>query len=237
MADWDNFSEDYDRIFLENPLYVETIERMISAAEARDGITVLDLGCGTGNVTASLLRRLEGTPMSVVAVDPSEGMRQKCEGRFAALDTVEIRAGDALRIPADDESFDFVFSNLVLHHVPPEDRASCTAEISRVLAPGGMLVYADMFCDVDSDPRDPVRVKDIVDKMVGVALYCLDHGAYDMMQVMLSTLPADVSSEGEYMTTAEVWRDLLLESGLDAIKVNPVPPDQFGIKIITALKP
>lgn len=237
MADWDDFSEDYDRIFLENPLYVDTIERMTSVAEDRGGVKVLDLGCGTGNVTASLLRRLGGAPLTVVAVDPSAGMRQKCELRFASSQAVEVREGDALGIPAEADSFDFAFTNLVLHHVAPERRSDCAAEIARVLAPGGTLVYADMFCDVDSDPRDPVRVKDIVDKMVGVALYCLDHGAYDMMQVMLSTLPADISSEGEYLTTGEVWRDILLQGGFAEADIAPVPPDQFGVKIITARMP
>lgn len=236
MADWDDFSEDYDRVFLENPQYVDTIERMISVAAERDGVRVLDLGCGTGNVTASLLRRLEGTPISVVAVDPSAGMRKKCGGRFASLGAVEVREGDSLAIPAEDGGFDFVLSHLALHHVPPESRRDCAREIARVLAPGGTLVYADMFCDVDGDTRDPVRVRDIVDKMVGVALYCLDHGAFDMMQVMLSTLPADINSEGEYLTTVDTWRGILADSGFGGIEVTSVPPDEFGIRIITALK-
>ncbi|MHB8895405.1 MAG: class I SAM-dependent methyltransferase, partial [Candidatus Geothermincolia bacterium] len=230
-------SEDYDRIFLENPLYVDTIERMMSKAEASGEVRVLDLGCGTGNVTAAIVRRLSGRQASVLAVDPSAGMREKCLARFAGRGGVEVLEGNALEIPAGDASFDFIFSNLVLHHVPPEKRAECGAELARVLTPGGTLVYADMFCDVDSDPKDPVRVKDIIDKMVGVALYCLDHGAFDMMQIMLATLPADISNEGEYLTTAEVWREALLSAGLEDAVVSPVPPDQFGVKIITARKP
>jgi ubiquinone/menaquinone biosynthesis C-methylase UbiE len=237
MADWDRFSEDYDRIFTENPQYTDTIERMLETVEDADGIHVLDLGCGTGNVSARLLERFAGCRIDVVAVDPSSGMRDKYRARFGALGAVEVREGGALGIPAIDRGFDYLFSNLALHHIQPEQRADCAAELWRVLVPGGRLVYADMFCDVDSDPHDPVRVKDIVDKMVGAALYCLDHDAYDMMQVMLATLPADINNEGEYLTTAEVWKGILEDAGFVDIVARPVPPEQFGVKIILARKP
>jgi ubiquinone/menaquinone biosynthesis C-methylase UbiE len=237
MSYWDRFSEDYDRIFLENPLYVDTIERMMFLARQADGSRVLDLGCGTGNVTGSLLKSPAGAGACVVGVDPSEGMRARYAGRFEGNESVEVREGDALSITAGEQGFDIVMSHLVLHHVEPDDRGRCAAELARVLASGGMLIYADMFCDVDSDPRDPVRAKDIVDKMVGVALYCLDHGAFDMMQVMLATLPMDVSSEGEYLTTASVWKSVLEDAGLIDVVITDVPPEQFGVKIITARKP
>jgi len=148
----------------------------------------------------------------------------------------EVAQGHALGIPAAADSFDCAVSNLALHHVPPDERAACAAELFRVLKPGGRLVYADMFCDVDADPRNPVRVKDIVDKIVGVAMYCLDHGAYDMMQVMFSTLPADISGEGEYLTTGDVWKGVLEAAGFGAVEVHGVPPVEFGIKIIVADK-
>lgn len=234
MADWDTFSEDYDRIFLENPVYLHMIDMMADAVTAVDGSEVLDLGCGTGNVSAKLVERAGEGRMRVTAVDPSAGMRRHCRERFEGVEVVEVLEGDALDIPAADGSFDFALSNLVLHHVPPERRADCAGELARVLRPGGLLVYADMFCDVDSDPRDPVRVRDIVDKMVGLALFCLDHGAWDMMQVMLATLPADISSEGEYLTTPGVWSGELKGAGFRSVEVAEVPPEEFGLKILLA---
>ena len=237
MADWDRFSDNYDAIFLENPLYVDTIQRMMTEVDRSGGLRALDLGCGTGNVSAALVEWAGDRPLEVVAVDPSVGMRARCAERLAGVESVEVVEGHALAIPADEATFDCAVSNLALHHVPPEERAACAVELFRVLKPGGRLVYADMFCDVDADPRNQVRVKDIVDKIVGVAMYCLDHGAYDMMQVMLSTLPADVSSEGEYMTTGGVWQGVLETAGFGDVLVHGVPPFEFGIKIIVADKP
>jgi len=236
MADWDRFSDNYDAIFLENPLYVDTIRQMLTQVASAGGLKVLDLGCGTGNVTAALIEWAADRPVEVLAVDPSEGMRARCAERFSDADSVVVREGHALGIPTRADSFDCAVSNLALHHVPPDERAACAAELYRVLKPGGRLVYADMFCDVDADPRNPVRVKDIVDKIVGVAMYCLDHGAFDMMQVMLSTLPADISGEGEYMTTGDVWKGLLEAAGFEGVDVLGVPPFEFGIKIIVADK-
>jgi hypothetical protein len=54
---------------------------------------------------------------------------------------------------------------------------------------------------------------------------------------MLATLPADINNEGEYLTTAEVWKGTLEDAGFTDIVVRPVPPEQFGIKIIGARKP
>ena len=236
MADWDRFSDNYDAIFLENPLYVDTIRKMLAQVEGTGGLKVLDLGCGTGNVSAALIEWAADSPFEVVAVDPSEGMRARCAERFTDVESVEVLDGHALGIPAEADSFDCAVSNLALHHVPPDERPACAAEMFRVLKPGGRLVYADMLTDVDADPRNPVRVKDIVDKIVGVAMYCLDHGAYDMMQVMFSTLPADISGDGEYMTTGDVLKGLLEAAGFESVEIIGVPPVEFGLKIIVADK-
>jgi ubiquinone/menaquinone biosynthesis C-methylase UbiE len=227
MADWDSFASDYDRIFLENPVYRETLETMVEQIEGREGLEVLDLGCGTGNATAALLSRVEGA--RVTAMDPSAGMRETAAERFENDDRVTVKEGDALGIPAPDAAFDALISNLAIHHVTPDLRGKGAAEMARVLKPGGTLVYADMFTDVDSTGRDPARMKDLIDKQVGLALFCLDHDAYDMAVVLLETLPADVLENGEYKTTTGVWEGLLDEAGFDIRRVIDL---QFGMRII-----
>lgn len=231
MADWDAFSSDYDRIFLENPIYTETLRRMVEQLEPRDGLEVLDLGCGTGNATVELLERIEGA--RVTAMDPSEGMRDTAAARFEGDARVTVKAGDALDIPAGDGEFDAIISNLAIHHVKPELKPNAAAEMARVLKPGGLLSYGDMFTDIDSTGRDPRRVKDLIDKQVGLAEYCLDHDAYDMAVVLLKTLPADVMEDGEYKTTTGAWEKLLTDAGLKVLRVIDI---RFGMRIIVARK-
>ena len=55
---------------------------------------------------------------------------------------VDVRDGDATRLPVEDGSVDAIISNGVLNLVPEKERA--VAEIARVLKPGGRVQIADI---------------------------------------------------------------------------------------------
>ena len=232
MVDWDNFAGDYDSVFLEDPMYVNTIEEMVAQVEEGRDKKILDVGCGTGNVTERLHDKFPSA--SVLAVDPSEGMREVYAERFKHEEGVSVADGSSLAVPAVDNHFDCVLSNLALHHVIPEQRGDCAAELARVLKPGGTLIYADLFCDVDGGPEDPERCRDLIEKQVSHALYCLDHGAFEMMVLLLRALPPTLRNDGEYLTTTEVWSEALNGAGFGDIEVVHVPPEEIGIRIINA---
>ena len=107
------------------------------------GATVVDIGCGAGTDLLLAARRT-GRLGLAIGVDMTEAMRQRAsEGaRACGLDLVEIRAGDAARVPVDSRSVDVVISNGVLNLVPAKTRA--VAEIARVLKPGGRVQIADI---------------------------------------------------------------------------------------------
>lgn len=97
-----------------------------------------DLGCGTGQLAASLapfVRR-------VVAVDENAAMLRAAEGRLAAFDNVDIRQGELESLPLDDGELDAAALILALHHAV--DPARVLAEARRVLRPGGRLLVVDM---------------------------------------------------------------------------------------------
>jgi SAM-dependent methyltransferase len=94
----------------------------------------LDLGCGDGRI-AWLVRRELGADWRLVGLDPDE--RELALARDLGLyEALHAAAGDA--VPEPDASFDFVFSNSVLEHVPRLDRV--LDEVARVLRPGGTAV-------------------------------------------------------------------------------------------------
>lgn len=109
-------------------------------APAKRPLTVLDLGCGTGRYTSMLAR----TFGEAVGVEPSDRMREEAE-RATHDPAVRFLAGRAEAIPLADDSVDLVLTFLSYHHV--RDRAAASAEIARVLRPGGRVFIRSVFSD------------------------------------------------------------------------------------------
>jgi SAM-dependent methyltransferase len=118
----------------------------------------LDFGCGVGRLTQPLARLFA----SCVGVDISQEMIQKAESlnRYAHCRYV---ANPDARLPFADASFSFIYSNIVLQHVPPRYSEQYLAEFVRVLAPGGVLVFGvqDSFAAPDISSR-MIRVRHIL---------------------------------------------------------------------------
>jgi malonyl-CoA O-methyltransferase len=98
---------------------------------------ILDLGAGTGRFTAALMQRYRAA--EVVALDIAPGMLAHSRRRGGWLRKPQCVCADAERLPFADDSFDFVFSNLMLQWCGDLGRAF--AELRRVLAPGGLLMF------------------------------------------------------------------------------------------------
>ena len=93
-------------------------------------LSVLDLGCGTGTLTA----RLAANGRRVVGADSSPEMIERARAQYPDLD---FRVCDALALPFDGE-FGAVFSNAVFHWIGDHD--ALLRNIRRALKPGGLLI-------------------------------------------------------------------------------------------------
>jgi demethylmenaquinone methyltransferase/2-methoxy-6-polyprenyl-1,4-benzoquinol methylase len=105
------------------------------ALDLRPGERMLDLAAGTATSSATLAR----TGADVVGCDFSLGMLRV--GRRAAHEGVELVAGDALRLPFADASFDAVTISFGLRNTADVDLA--LRELLRVTRPGGRLVVCE----------------------------------------------------------------------------------------------
>ncbi|MEW6555299.1 MAG: class I SAM-dependent methyltransferase [Actinomycetota bacterium] len=232
---WEEVAEDYDRIFRKDAYYYDILAMVADRVEGAAGVRVLDLGCGTGNIVALLNERYP--LVELCGVDPADNMVALATDRFHAVPKVQILKGEGTKIPCPSESFDYVVSNLALHHVVPELRVLCAAEIARVLKPGGRLVYSDLFWDMPGDREDPARCRDIIDKIVAYALYNLEIGAREMMLFLFEQLPLHLSEKDEYVTVVEDWLQALSEGGLAGLEVIATPRPEFAFKLVSGHKP
>jgi ubiquinone/menaquinone biosynthesis C-methylase UbiE len=113
-------------------------------AAIQPGEQVLDVGCGTGELTM-LARQRTGARGTVVGLDASPEMiavaRRKAERAHLAID---YRVAVIETIPFPDNTFDVVLSSLMMHHLPDELKQAGLLEIQRVLKPGGRVVLVDL---------------------------------------------------------------------------------------------
>lgn len=96
----------------------------------------LDVGCGTGALSETILELTE--PTAAVGVDPSPGFVAYARERLADP-RATFHVGDARALPVADSGFDAVVSGLVLNFVPAADQATALAEMRRVARPGGTV--------------------------------------------------------------------------------------------------
>jgi len=101
-----------------------------------EGLRVLEIGLGQGAESEQLIRR--GARWTGLDLTAESVRRVQIRLALHNLDSDDIWQGSATHIPADDSSFDLVFSHGVLHHVP--DILAAQSEVHRVLRPDGRLV-------------------------------------------------------------------------------------------------
>jgi ubiquinone/menaquinone biosynthesis C-methylase UbiE len=121
----------------------ELRQKTANLAQLQPGEKVLDVGCGTGTLAIEVARRV-GRAGHVAGIDP--GAQQIAHARAQAARRnlpIDFQIGVIEQLPFPDQTFDVVFSTLMMHHLPTPLKRQGLAEIARVLKPGGRLVIAD----------------------------------------------------------------------------------------------
>ena len=129
------------------------VERLIElGARGR----MLDIGTGPGHMPLLVCDRMADA--QVVGIDLARHMLAHAERRLATSPhgaRVEFQLADAKGLEFPDDSFDVVFSNTILHHIP--DPRPFLREAHRVLRPGGVFLVRDLF-----RPADAARALELV---------------------------------------------------------------------------
>lgn len=134
---FDRVAQDWDEM-RESFFADEVREEALSTAAIQKGKIAADIGAGTGFISEGLIR----AGLQVIAVDQSEAILKEMKRKFADIETIDYRAGQAQSLPIPDETVDYAFANMYLHHVESPPKA--IAEMVRILKPAGKLVITDL---------------------------------------------------------------------------------------------
>jgi ubiquinone/menaquinone biosynthesis C-methylase UbiE len=153
---------------------------IVEMAGIMPGDKILDIGCGTGNLTFTA-RKAVGASGVAYGIDASPEMIDVAQKKAKRLgsDTV-FDLGLIEKMPYPDEAFDVAISRLVIHHLPDDLKRQGLAEISRVLKPGGRVFLADF-----NPPANPI--------LAHVTMAMVGHG---MMQTNMLALPGMLAQAG-----------------------------------------
>lgn len=134
----------------QNKEYFERTADMLKARLEKNGISVgsfkrgLDSGCGSGRYTFALN---QAGVVDMTGIDISQNSLDFARKMIGVNDGIKFEQGSVLDLPFDDNSFDFAFSNGVLHHTTSAQKG--LSEIKRVLTTGGgfwLYLYGGKDC-------------------------------------------------------------------------------------------
>jgi SAM-dependent methyltransferase len=127
----------------------------------RAEISILEIGCGSGNNVWFVAR--EG--FKAAGVDASESAIEFAQERFRSEGlTADLRVADFTKLPFEEDSFDMVFDRGALYCTPRSGVVSCISEVRRVLKPGGLFQctpWSDRHSSFYRSPDPDGAVRDI----------------------------------------------------------------------------
>ena len=129
------------------PRYREMLASLIEYLPDQQFARILDLGCGTGNLSEGILRAFPNA--EVVLLDLSPNILKECRTRLdeASLlsDRVQFVEADFSEYTPEPASFDLIVSSIAIHHIPSAEKAALFKRLYAGLKSQGVFSYCDQF--------------------------------------------------------------------------------------------
>jgi len=138
---WSKRAESWDHA--ENPGLGRVVEAVIGKAGPDAVSEVLDLGCGSGQLSLPISKSVR----SVLAVDISPRMIELLKSKVAesGCGNVHMQTASIQELNFSDGSFDLIVSNYALHHLSDDQKRWVVGQAFHWLRPNGRMVFGDMM--------------------------------------------------------------------------------------------
>jgi ubiquinone/menaquinone biosynthesis C-methylase UbiE len=178
------------------------------------GKTLAELGCGAGRMTRSFAQRFQ----SVFAVDISAEMQARAETYLRSFSNIRWVLSDGETLSGlGDASVDFVFSYLVLQHMPVKKVVfSSIREMMRILRPGGVFLFQFNGSDQPTMNWKGRAISGILDGVASIGF----HSASRRVATFVGIDPEMVGRtwRGAALTSAEIT---------EAVRSGQGAPEEF----------
>lgn len=121
----------------------QALRPIAEAVAGRDQrkMVLLDVACGTGRLMGEVAQAFPALPQ--IGIDLSEAYISEARSHLTNRRHIKLEPVNAETIPYDDGMFDIVTCSFLFHELPAPVRRTVIAEMARVLAPGGTMVFID----------------------------------------------------------------------------------------------
>ena len=162
-----------------------------------DGKHILELGCGSADITRNIASAGAGRKITALEVDEIAHGKNL---QITDLPNVTFGLAGAQDIPLEDEAVDVVFMFKSLHHVPLELMDPAMREIRRVLKPGGLAyisepVFAGAFNEILRLFHDESMVREAAFNTVRKAV---DEGLFELVEETFFNSPMKFESFADF---------------------------------------
>jgi SAM-dependent methyltransferase len=219
--DYSIISETYDH----HRSYAHSeIVQLIRFGEIESNSKILDLGCGTGNLSEQLL---ECIPVEIIGIDKSLQMLNKARKK-----SLQVLCGDAghVSLPIKDNSFDLVIGAFVIHHI--KNRMALIRECFRILNDGALIILTsshrqienlhpvlnDFFPSlVEIDKRRFPKLTELDNSFQNAGFKRIKHG-----ELIINRIPIDMDYldkvKSKYVSTFHLLSDDEFKAGVEKLE-------------------